>query len=721
MNGRLSTILSEKNFFYMLILFVVIGIGLFVFVQSSVNTFKTDNIRKNMQWMGNSIKYFCSSGYDQLAKVGYDEDQIQVILKQADVLEMVEDFARNNDFRVEVYELTDTVPLVLFSSFSSSGEMVEDVVELPLFQVLEVEVEKQKYNGFIVPFEAWSWRVMLLRDAKSYDNLLVKLRGFYLALGLLVVMLVIVVMLFLRQSRKASRILQIEQQKLQATLDSLSEGVMVIDSEGQVIQINPSAKDILGVCENDVCLGVHISEILSLKPLAGGAPLDRQDFEEGGGLHIGGQSNEYVLVNRQDEEKLVDVRFTRPTPDSRMPSREALVLSFDDITQHRKIERKLQQAQKMEVVGLMAGGVAHDLNNILSGIVSYPDLILLKLEKDSELRKLVEAIKQSGERAAAVVADLLTVARGAASKRETLLLNTLIEEYLQSPECLKLQKQHKDVTVKVRLAPKLGQISCSPVHIKKCLFNLILNAFEAIENTGVCTILSKKEIVGKQQAERLHLTPGDYAIMAVSDNGSGIAGDHIGHIFDPFYTKKKMGRSGTGLGLSVVWNTMQDHQGIVVVKSGIGGTAFELYFPAVSGYPVKQKEVQSHANLNGSGERILIVDDDPLQRDIATDFLVELKYEAESVSSGEEAIERVDEESFDLIVLDMIMDPGMNGRKTFEKILEVCPGQKAIIVSGYSESEDVTETLALGAGGFLKKPYSLSQLGISVQELLIVS
>ncbi len=584
MNGRLSTILSEKIIFYMLILFVVIGIGLFVFVQTSVYTFKTDNIRKNMQWMGNSIKYFCSSGYDQLAKVGYDEDQIQVLLKQADILEMVEDFVRNNDFRVEVYELTDTVPLVLFSSFSSSGEMVADVVELPLFQVLEVEVEKQKYNGFIVPFEAWSWRVMLLRDAKSYDNLLVKLRGFYLALGLLVVMLVIVVMLFLRQSRKASKILQVEQMKLQATLDALSEGVMVIDSGGQVIQINPSAKKILGVCENDKCLGVHIAEILTLESLAGGRPLVRQDFEEGGGFTIDGQSNEYVLVNRQDEEKLVDVRFTRPTPDSQMPSREALVPSFDDITQHRENERKLQQAQKMEVVGLMAGGVAHDLNNILSGIVSYPDLILLRLDEESELRKLVEAIKQSGERAAAVVADLLTVARGAASKRETLLLNTLIEEYLKSPECLKLQEQHRDVTVEVNLAPELGQISCSPVHVKKCLFNLILNAFEAIENKGVCIIFSKKESIGKQQAERLHLTPGDYFIMAVSDNGSGIAGDHIGNIFEPFYTKKKMGRSGTGLGLSVVWNTMQDHQGSVVVKSGMGGTVFELYFPAVSAF-----------------------------------------------------------------------------------------------------------------------------------------
>ncbi|MCK5509394.1 MAG: PAS domain S-box protein, partial [Desulfobacterales bacterium] len=242
------------------------------------------------------------------------------------------------------------------------------------------------------------------------------------------------------------------------------------------------------------------------------------------------------------------------------------------------IEEKLRRAQKMEAIGLMAGGVAHDLNNILSGIVSYPELLLLKLPADSPLRKPITTIQESGNRAAAVVADLLTVARGVASVQEVANLNDLVNEYIASAEHIKIKASKSSVVVKFELAPDLFNISCSSIHINKALMNLIINAFEAIELSGTIVVSTANQYFDASLKE---IKIGQYVALSISDDGSGISRDDLERIFDPFYTKKMMGRSGTGLGLTVVWNTMQDHDGYIDVKSDEKGTIFKLYFPAV--------------------------------------------------------------------------------------------------------------------------------------------
>jgi len=211
---------------------------------------------------------------------------------------------------------------------------------------------------------------------------------------------------------------------------------------------------------------------------------------------------------------------------------------------------------------------------------------------------------------------------------------------------------------------------------------------------------------------------GEYVMVTVSDDGTGISPGDFERIFEPFYTKKVMGRSGTGLGLTVVWNTVQDHNGYINVKSSEKGTVFALYF-AVTREEVaaKGKEVPLEDYL-GHGENILVVDDEDRQREIASGMLTELGYNAESVSSGEDAIEYVKEHPVDLIVLDMVMPRGINGRETYEQIIKIRPDQKAIIASGYAKTKEVDIAQGLGAGKYIKKPYVLEKIGIAVKEEL---
>ncbi len=389
-----------------------------------------------------------------------------------------------------------------------------------------------------------------------------------------------------------------------------------------------------------------------------------------------------------------------------------------DVTQEVILERKLARAEKMQAIGLMAGGVAHDLNNILSGIVGYPELLLMQLEKNSKLREPLEAIHDSGQRAATVVADLLTVARGAAAKREDYNLNSLALEYLNSPECSNLKALYPNVSYRQQLDARPASILCSSVHIKKCLMNLVINAAEAITGTGAILVSSRNQYVNKAIGFASDIKEGDYIVLSVEDNGPGISEEDLEHVFEPFYTRKVMGRSGSGLGLAVVWNSVQDHDGTIQVESSSEGTCFQLYFPYAPEKDATLSEKDAVVDCTGNGEHILVVDDEPHLRDIAGQMLTTLGYKVDSVSSGELAIEFVKEKPVDLLVIDMIMEPGMNGHQTYAEIIKMYPDQKAIIASGFSKSNDVKAALKLGAGSFFKKPYSLDQLGLAVKNAL---
>lgn len=385
----------------------------------------------------------------------------------------------------------------------------------------------------------------------------------------------------------------------------------------------------------------------------------------------------------------------------------------------RDLEERLQRAEKMEALGTLAGGVAHDLNNVLGIIVGYAELLLSEVDKLSPIRPRLMNIMNGSERAAAIVQDLLTMARRGVPGRKVLNLNKIILDYQNSPELEKLSSYHSAVRIKLDLESNLLNISGSSVHLGKVISNLVSNAAEAMPKGGDLIIKTINQYLDKPVHGYDHIHEGDYVVLSVKDMGEGIPEQDLKRIFEPFYTKKVMGRSGTGLGLAVVWGTVKDHQGYINVQSEEGkSSTFTLYFPVTREEVSAESAAVSVAEYTGRGETILVVDDVQGQRELAAEMLRKLNYKVSSVASGEEAITYLKESKVDLLVLDMIMDPGMDGFDTYKGVLEIRPKQKAIIVSGFSETERVNEARALGAGEYVKKPYIIEKLGLAVRREL---
>jgi len=383
------------------------------------------------------------------------------------------------------------------------------------------------------------------------------------------------------------------------------------------------------------------------------------------------------------------------------------------------LEEKVARLQKMEALGLLAGGVAHDLNNVLSGIVGYPDLLLMELPQDSPLRNPILNMQSSGQKAADIVQDLLTLARRGVITSEVLNLNDIVKEYLVSPEHERLKAFHSGVQIETNLDRELLNIKGSPTHLRKTVMNLVSNAAEAQVSGGKITLLTKNQYIDRPIKGYDNIQEGDYVVIEVSDSGIGIATKELNRIFEPFYTKKVMGRSGTGLGMAVVWGTVQDHRGYIDIESKEGeGTTFYLYFPVTRDSIVEEKSVIPVEAYMGTGQTILIVDDVRDQRELASSMLTKLGFSAKAVSSGEEAIDYLKNNSTALVLLDMIMDPGIDGLDTYRQILKFHPKQKAIIASGFSETKRAKEAQKLGAGQYVIKPYTLEKIGIAVKNEL---
>ncbi len=380
-----------------------------------------------------------------------------------------------------------------------------------------------------------------------------------------------------------------------------------------------------------------------------------------------------------------------------------------------ELQRKLADAKRMESLGLMASSVAHDLNNILSGIVTYPELLLTKMSPGDAFRPEIELIRKAGQQAADLVADLLTVARGSKCKRGPNNLNLLVNSFIDSIEYRQLKRDFPHIAVEVSLEPDLPNLNCSAIHIYKSITNLVINAAEACGDDGSISV----KTLSRKTLEPIHgyeeVPPGDYVVLSISDNGSGIPAEGVARIFEPFFSKKEMGRSGTGLGLTVIWNTVRDHQGFIDLASNRAGSRFELYFPVSAEQAKAANGGLLLESLFGRGERILIVDDEESQRNIASSILRQLGYMPFSVENGHRAIEYIKKEHVDLVLLDMIMEPGMDGYETLSEILKYTPKQKTIITSGYWSKEDQQKMKLLGISQYITKPYSLACIARAIR------
>jgi PAS domain S-box-containing protein len=509
------------------------------------------------------------------------------------------------------------------------------------------------------------------------------------------------------------------EERYRTILESIEDGYYEVDIAGNFTFFNDAVSNILGYTRVEL-MGMNNRQYTDEKSA-------KELYQAFNRVYTTGEpvkGFDWVVTRKDGSKRFVEASVSLKRDSAGTPIGFRGIVR--DITKRKQaederilLEARLQRSKKMEALGTLAGGVAHDLNNILSGLVSYPELLLLDLPPESPLKKPILTIKKSGEKAATIVQDLLTLARRGVFVTDVVDLNHVISEYLKSPECERLKQYHPTVRIETRLHSGMLLVQGSPVHLSKTIMNLVSNAAEAITETGEVLITTEHRYLDPKAGEPCELKEGEYVVLKVADTGMGISPEDLERIFEPFYTKKVMGRSGTGLGMAVVWGTVKDHKGAIDIRSTPQkGTEFTLYFPMTSNALPAEKPKTSMEDYMGAGESVLIVDDVKEQREIASEMLMKLGYSVTSVSCGEEAIEHMKTNTHDLVVLDMIMDPKIDGLETYERILDLHPSQKAIIASGYSETERVKKALELGAGAYLRKPYTLERLGVAVSAQL---
>ena len=410
----------------------------------------------------------------------------------------------------------------------------------------------------------------------------------------------------------------------------------------------------------------------------------------------------------------------------------ALIISYFKDKMVKKIKKAedekmrllevVQRAKRMETVGLMAGGVAHDLNNVLSGVTTYPEMLLLGMSEDDPMRGPLVTIYDAGQKAADIVKDLSTLSSGGVDRTQIIDLNYLIQEFVSSPVLVRYLPRHKYVKVMPFYSKKKIYIRGSEMHIYKIIMNLTINAINSIAgDTGLVKITTKLVTLKEPIDKYISVRKGQYALISIEDTGRGIHEKDLDHIFEPFFTKNKLGinGSGTGLGLTIVWAAIHEHAGYISVESSSAGTKFDVYLPAEEHVSIEDKSPLYTKKYMGEGQKILVVDDNKSQRRILSTLLKTLNYKVETAGSGEEAIGILKSgKKFDLMILDVLMPPGMNGCDTYREAVKINPDQRAIIASGYIDSSKVKSAMKLGISYFIHKPYSIYDISEKIHNTL---
>ena len=475
---------------------------------------------------------------------------------------------------------------------------------------------------------------------------------------------------------------------------------------------NPAADTILGV-DNARFLGMDLEDAFPLLATTDVPASYREVCLTGTPLRRERQSFQSTSTRRS-----FDIHAFRT-------GERTMAVLFQDVSEQLRAEQErevlresLNRSRRMEALGLLAGTVAHDLNNILTGLTSYPELLLMELPESSPHRAMVEAIMASGLRAVAVVEDLLTVARGIAVVHQPVDLGMLVRELLESPEILGLRERFPGVSLGSELESGLPLAKGSGVHLRKAIMNLIVNGLEAVGEMGSVIVRLGLRHLDEPPPGWPEVVVGDYVFLSVEDSGCGIGPEDIERIFEPFYSRKVLGHSGTGLGLTIVWTTVREHGGFVEVGSEPGATKISMHLPATSHNEKVEEGLPRSPLARGVGGRILVVDDESILREVTSRMLVRLGYEPCAVDSGEAALAFLRTKTVDAVVLDMVMPGGMGGRETYERMAALHPGIPTILVSGYAETEAVRRAQSLGAGAFLRKPFRIAQLGDVLKRLL---
>jgi PAS domain S-box-containing protein len=482
-----------------------------------------------------------------------------------------------------------------------------------------------------------------------------------------------------------------------------------INRDGILLSCNDTESRILGIPKERI-IG---------NPLTALYPPERRKQVEGDLKNIFQQgkqlreSEEQVL--RQDGQVIdVSVNTSLVYDSDGIPIVARMVLR--DVTEKKKMEEKILQAQKIDSIGNLAGGIAHDFNNILTAILGSASIMRRKVDENNRLLKYVDLIETTARRGAAVTRQLLTFARKANPHVVRTEVNSIIDQTIKLFEVTTPRTIH----IKVNLALEPLVVEADEGQVQQAILNLCLNARDAMPNGGIIVVTCSGVMIDSEQAKNITEDhPGSYVMISVADSGSGIPPTILSKIFEPFFTTKEQGK-GTGLGLSVVYGVVKSHNGYINVNSELNsGTIFTIYLPRITeskrGVDIKEKpEI-----VVGGNEKILIIEDEISVGEIGADILQELGYAVTVVHNGREAIEYIsaDGNGIDLVILDMNM-PRMGGRATFDQIKSTFPVMKILVCSGYSATMIDDGKFAQAIDGFIQKPYELDEFAFKIRSIL---
>jgi two-component system cell cycle sensor histidine kinase/response regulator CckA len=505
--------------------------------------------------------------------------------------------------------------------------------------------------------------------------------------------------------KRAENALRESEERFRTLSENAPDIIYTMNLEGAVTYANPSWKRILGHNEEDL-LGRYFTDFAREEDRNAYRKLFKTIRDDGKivSSYIG------VMLTKDGKERVFNMNsaFNRDSKGRMI----GVVGTLTDITEQREMEKKLQQAQKMEAIGTLAGGIAHDFNNLLMGIQGYASLMLLDMDASHPHYERLKRIEQQVQHGADLTKQLLGFARGGRYEVRPTDMNDIIDRTSSM-----FGRTKKEISVHRSLAEDLWAVDCDQGQMEQVLMNLYVNAWQAMPGGGELYLETGNVLLGDDPATSYTIKPGRYVKVSITDTGTGMDAKTRERIFDPFFTTKTMGR-GTGLGLAMVYGTIKGHGGMIDVTSEPGqGTAFYIYLPASEKTIVQEKPAVKEI-LTGT-ETVLLVDDEQMVLEVTRKLLESLGYRVHAAGGGQEAIAVYMEKrkEIDLLILDMIM-PGISGGETFDCLKEINPNIRVLLSSGYSINGQAQEILERGCNGFLQKPFQLEKLSQKIREVL---
>ncbi len=538
---------------------------------------------------------------------------------------------------------------------------------------------------------------------------------FIILIALILLSSVLTVNIYSRRKTEAK--LRANEENLRITLNSIGDAVIATDQAGGIVRMNPAAEKLTGWRDREA-YGKKFQDVFTFFSLDNGntieSPVDRVLRKDKTVLTT---DRKCTLIHRNGTKYVVS--------DSAAPILDALgnlvgiVLVFRDVTQELNLQEKLHQSQRMEVLGQLAGGVAHDFNNILTAIMGSAELLRANLEIGSRNHMFSEEILNAATRAAELTRHLLAFSRKGQMRRNRIHVHPIIEEVIR----LLARSIDKKITLKKKLDADPDTLIGDTVLLQSAVLNMAVNARDAMPEGGEICFSTKIVSLDSEfcSTHALELDPGDYLQLSVSDNGEGMEEKVRRRLFEPYFTTKPAGK-GTGLGLAAVYGCIKSHKGHILVFSELGkGSVFKMYLPVTHEEGSEVEAVSAPEILQGKG-LIYIVEDEDMVRNTAVRILEVLGYQVKSFASGLDALEcfKTENPKPDLVVLDMIM-PQISGRDLFGKLKEIDPKVRVIISSGYTDHQDLDAVLQEGALAFIRKPFTIEELSRMIYKYISVS